>query len=55
MHLAFSLLVALVALGAMGSFEFVREAIRKPYVISKYLVRQFALCREDARRRRIQR
>jgi len=37
MHLAFSLLVALVALGAMGSFEFVREAIRKPYVISKYL------------------
>jgi mono/diheme cytochrome c family protein len=37
MHLAFSLLVALVALGAMGSFEFVREAVRKPYVISKYL------------------
>jgi len=37
MHLSFSLLVALVALGAMGSFEFVREAIRKPYVISNYL------------------
>lgn len=37
MHLAFSLLVALVALGAMGSFEFVREAIRKPYVIQNYL------------------
>ncbi len=37
MHLAFSLLVALVALGAMGSFEFVREGIRKPYVISNYL------------------
>ena len=37
LHLAFSLLVALVALGAMGSFEFVREAIRKPYVISNYL------------------
>ena len=37
MHLAFSLLVALVALGAMGSFEFVREAIRKPYVIANYL------------------
>lgn len=37
MHLAFGLLVALVALGAMGSFEFVREAIRKPYVISNYL------------------
>ncbi len=36
-HLAFSLLVALVALAAMGSFEFVREAIRKPYVIANYL------------------
>ena len=37
LHLAFSLLVALAALGAMGSFEFVREAIRKPYVIGNYL------------------
>jgi mono/diheme cytochrome c family protein len=37
LHLAFSLLVALVALCAMGSFEFVREAIRKPYVIANYL------------------
>ncbi len=37
MHLAFSLLVALVALGAMGSFEFVREAVRKPFIISNYL------------------
>jgi mono/diheme cytochrome c family protein len=37
LHLAFSLLVALVALGAMGSFEFVRESIRKPYVIGNYL------------------
>ena len=36
-RLAFSLLVALAALGAMGSFEFVRESIRKPYVISNYL------------------
>jgi mono/diheme cytochrome c family protein len=36
-HLAFSLLIALVALGTMGSFEFVREAIRKPYVIGSYL------------------
>jgi mono/diheme cytochrome c family protein len=36
-HVAFSLLVALVALGTMGSFEFVREAIRKPYVIGNYL------------------
>ncbi len=37
MHLAFSLLVALVAFGAMGSFEFVRESARLPYVISNYL------------------
>jgi mono/diheme cytochrome c family protein len=37
MHLAFSLLIALVALGTMGSFEFVRESIRKPYVIGNYL------------------
>ena len=37
MHMAFSLVIALVALGAMGSFEFVRESIRKPYVISNYL------------------
>jgi mono/diheme cytochrome c family protein len=37
LHLAFSLVVALVALGAMGSFEFVREAIRKPYIIGNYL------------------
>ncbi len=35
--LAFSLMVALVALGTMGSFEFVREAIRKPFVIGNYL------------------
>ena len=37
MRLAFSLPVALVALGAMGSFEFVRESIRKPFVIANYL------------------
>lgn len=37
LHLAFSLLVAFVALGTMGSFEFVREAVRKPYVIGNYL------------------
>jgi len=37
MRLSFSLLIALLALDAMGSFEFVREAVRKPYVISKYL------------------
>ena len=37
LHLAFSLLVALVAFGALDSFEFVREAVRKPYVIVNYL------------------
>lgn len=37
MHLAFSLLVALVAFGSMASFEFVRESVRLPYVISNYL------------------
>lgn len=37
LHLAFSLLLAVAALGTMGSFEFVREAIRKPYVIANYL------------------
>jgi mono/diheme cytochrome c family protein len=37
LNLAFSLLVAVVAFGAMGSFEFVREAIRKPSVIGNYL------------------
>jgi len=37
MRLAFSLPVALVALGAMGCFEFVRESIRKPFVIANYL------------------
>ncbi len=37
MHLAFSLIVALVAFGALDSFEFVRESVRKPYVIVNYL------------------
>jgi mono/diheme cytochrome c family protein len=37
LHLAYSLLIALVALGTMGSFEFVRESIRDPYMISNYL------------------
>ena len=37
LHIAFSLLVALGALGAMDSFEFVRESVRKPYVIVNYL------------------
>ena len=37
LHLAFSLAVALVALGAFNSFEFVRESVRKPYIIVNYL------------------
>ena len=37
LHLVFALLVALVALGAMDSFEFVREDVRKPFVIENYL------------------
>ncbi|HUL35598.1 MAG TPA: c-type cytochrome [Candidatus Eisenbacteria bacterium] len=37
LHLIFSLLIAVAALGTMGSFEFVREAIRKPFVIGNYL------------------
>ena len=37
LHLAFALIVALVALGAMDSFEFVRESVRKPFVIENYL------------------
>jgi mono/diheme cytochrome c family protein len=37
LHLAFSLLVAVVAFGALDSFEFVRESVRKPYVIVNYL------------------
>ncbi len=37
MHLGFALLIGLVALGAMDSFEFVREDVRKPFVIENYL------------------
>ena len=37
LRLAYSLLLALAALGTMGSFEFVREAVRKPYVIAHYM------------------
>jgi cytochrome bd-type quinol oxidase subunit 1/mono/diheme cytochrome c family protein len=37
LHLAFSLLLAVVAFGAMDSFEFVRESVRKPFVIENYL------------------
>jgi mono/diheme cytochrome c family protein len=36
-RLAFSVLVALMALGTMASFEFVREGVRKPYLIGNYL------------------
>lgn len=37
LRFGFSLIVLLSALVTMGSFEFVREAIRKPYVIQNYL------------------
>jgi len=37
LNLAWSLLVLLAALATLGSFEFVREAIRKPFVIHDYL------------------
>lgn len=37
LHLAYSLTVMLAALGTMGSFEFVREAVRKPFVIANYM------------------
>jgi mono/diheme cytochrome c family protein len=37
LHLAFSLLLAVVAFGAMDSFEFVRESVRKPFIIENYL------------------
>jgi cytochrome bd-type quinol oxidase subunit 1/mono/diheme cytochrome c family protein len=37
LHLAFSLVLAVIAFGAMDSFEFVRESVRKPYVIESYL------------------
>jgi mono/diheme cytochrome c family protein/cytochrome bd-type quinol oxidase subunit 1 len=37
LHFALSLLIALSALASMGAFEFIREAIRKPYVIAGYM------------------
>jgi len=37
LHLAYSLVIMLSALGTMGAFEFVREAVRKPFVIANYL------------------
>jgi len=37
LHLSLSLLLVVVAFGAMDSFEFVRESIRKPFVIVNYL------------------
>jgi len=37
LRLAYSIVIMLAALGAMGSFEFVREAIRKPYAIANYM------------------
>ncbi|MFZ0745257.1 MAG: c-type cytochrome [Terracidiphilus sp.] len=37
LHLAYSVVVAVVAFGAMDSFEYVRESVRKPYIIENYL------------------
>ena len=37
LHLAYALVLLLAALGTMGSFEFVREAVRKPFVIANYM------------------
>jgi len=37
LRVSYSLLVLLAALGTMGSFEFVREAIRKPFIIADYM------------------
>jgi mono/diheme cytochrome c family protein/cytochrome bd-type quinol oxidase subunit 1 len=37
LRMAYSLAVLLAALGAMGAFEFVREGVRKPFVIANYL------------------
>ncbi len=33
----YSLVIVLTAFGTMGSFEFIREAIRKPYIIFDYM------------------
>lgn len=37
LSVAYSLTIMLSALATMGSFEFVREAVRKPFVIANYL------------------
>jgi mono/diheme cytochrome c family protein len=37
LNLALSICLALSALGTMGAFEFIREAVRKPYVIAGYM------------------
>jgi mono/diheme cytochrome c family protein len=37
LHLAHALLITLSALATMGAFEFIREAVRKPYVIAGYM------------------
>ncbi|HUB81799.1 MAG TPA: c-type cytochrome [Bryobacteraceae bacterium] len=48
LHLAYSLVIMLAALGTMGSFEFVREAIRKPYVIANYMYDNSLYCTPSA-------
>jgi mono/diheme cytochrome c family protein/cytochrome bd-type quinol oxidase subunit 1 len=37
LHPVFSFLIFLSALATMGAFEFTREAVRKPYIISNYM------------------
>jgi mono/diheme cytochrome c family protein len=37
LRIAYSLTIMLSALGTMGAFEFVREAVRKPFIIANYL------------------
>ncbi len=37
LHLGYAVALLLAALGTMGSFEFVREAVRKPFVIANYM------------------
>ncbi len=37
LHPVLAFLIFLSALGTMGAFEFIREAVRKPYVIANYM------------------
>jgi mono/diheme cytochrome c family protein len=37
LHIGYAMTLLLTALGTMGCFEFVREAVRKPFVIANYM------------------